>query len=351
MPDGRSFYGATYFEPEPFRELLLEMADAWETRRDEILDGADNVARAVDEVTTARGGGLEVGERLVARTAGQIMEGFDSEFGGFSPAPKFPSEPQLLFLLDRAIRQEEEHIVAALEKTLTAMAFGGIYDQLGGGFHRYSTDERWLVPHFEKMLYNQANLVRVYLKAYELTRHDLYSRIARQTLDFVLRELTSPDGAFYSSIDADSEDREGAFFVWTRNEIDTVLAPDDARLAIDLFGISVDGNFEGKNVLHVARPPDVLSSDYGLTLPAFLIRSDRIRQQLLEARVRRIPPLRDEKIITAWNGMMITALTDAARVLGREEYLEDARRAAEYLWARGRTRDGPSLLCWTTMRS
>ena len=230
------------------------------------------------------------------------------------------------------------------------MARGGIYDQVGGGFHRYSTDDQWLVPHFEKMLYNQAHLARAYLEAWQLTGDELHLRVATQTLDYVLQDMTAPGsregGGFYSATDADSEGHEGLFFVWTPDELRAALPKEDADLAIRVFGVTESGNFEGRNILHWPRTVSETASDLGMPIGDVLGAVDRIRERLYEVREERQHPLRDEKIVTAWNGMMITTLARAAGALDTadprrsERYLSAAQQAAEFVWSKSRRDDG-----------
>ncbi len=338
--DGKPFFGGTYLPRAAFLDLLTKASAAWEQQRPQLAAQAERVAAAVAEATAAAGAATEVGAELVSAGVEQSLSRHDDRLGGFSPAPKFPHEPQLLFLLEQVLRTGESRALAAVETSLDHMARGGIYDQVGGGFHRYSTDSHWLVPHFEKMLYNQAHLARAYLEASRLTGNPLFERVARQTLDYVLRDMTSPEGAFYSATDADSEGREGEFFVWTPEELREVLSEADAELAIRVFGVTEGGNFEGKNILNLPQPlPDVAGAiDRPLT--ELLQRLDRIRQRLYEVREDRPHPLRDDKIVTAWNGMMITTLARAGEVLGEERYLAAARRAAAFLWKHNRQTDG-----------
>lgn len=343
-PDGEPFFGGTYYPRDVFLNILSQVAQAWRDQRPQVVAQAGRLAAAVKDVTAAAGEAAELGEEVFATAVRQSLARHDPRLGGFSPAPKFPHEPELLFLLDRVLRTGDTKALAAVETTLDHMARGGIYDQVGGGFHRYSTDARWLVPHFEKMLYNQAHLSRAYLEAYRITGNRFYERVARQTLDYVLRDMTSPQGAFYSATDADSEGVEGEFFVWTPGEIREVLptAPSggDAELAIELFGVTDSGNFEGKNILHLPQPLPAFAEAKDLDLDELLTRVDRIRQRLYEAREKRIHPLRDDKIVTGWNGMMITSLARAAEVLEEERYRAAAKRAADFLWKTNRRSDG-----------
>ncbi|MFQ5527440.1 MAG: DUF255 domain-containing protein [Thermoanaerobaculia bacterium] len=338
--EGRPFFGGTYYPEATFVDLLQQVAAAWRDRRPQLLEQAEKLAEAVGRATAAAGETVEVGTNLIDIAVERSLARHDSRLGGFSGAPKFPHEAKLLFLLDRALRLDDERVLAAVETSLDHMARGGIYDQIGGGFHRYSTDAEWLVPHFEKMLYNQAHLGRAYLEAAALTGDPSFERVARQTLDYVLRDMTSPAGAFYSATDADSEEREGEFFVWTPAEIRAVLVPADAELALRVFGITEEGNFEGKNIPHLPKPLPAVASELGLPLGELFDRVDRIRQQLYEVRETREHPLRDEKTVTAWNAMMASTLARAGGILGEDRYLEAAMRATDFLWWHNRRPDG-----------
>ncbi|WP_022947813.1 DUF255 domain-containing protein [Methylohalobius crimeensis] len=330
---GKLFFGGTYFPPEAFRQLLQRIAHAWRKQRAEIEAQADSVTEAVERMHLTGGGGSVDGE-----SAGQavqaILEHFDPRHGGFGEAPKFPNEPWLFLLVDESWRSYDSEVLTGLTRSLDAMARGGIYDQIGGGFHRYSVDAAWHVPHFEKMLYNQAQLSRTYTQAYCLTGNRWFAHVARQTYDYVLGEMTTPEGGFYSATDADSEGEEGKFFVWTPDQIRAVLPAEDAELAIQLFGVTEAGNFEGRNVLHLPEPLDEFARRQGVALDVLWERWEHIRRKLYQVRSERVPPLRDDKVVTAWNGMMICALAEAGRLLNESRYLEGAERAAEFLWNR-----------------
>ncbi len=339
-PEAQPFFGGTYYPPQQFTALLERVREGWANQRDQIRQQAVRVADAVKEVIAARGQAAAVGQEAVQRAVGELLARHDSRRGGFGGAPKFPHEPELLFLLERSLRTGDGAALAAAEKSLDAMARGGIYDQVGGGVHRYSTDSEWLVPHFEKMLYNQAHLSRAYLAAYRLTGKPFYARVARQTLDYVLREMTSPEGGFYSATDADSAGVEGEFFVWTAEELREVLPDEEAALAIDLWGVSETGNFEGKSILHLPRSLDAFAADRKLELEDLFERVDRVRDTLWRLRERREHPLRDDKVVTAWNGMMFTSLAEGADILDEDRYLKAAVKVADFLWRTNRRAEG-----------
>jgi len=337
-PDGAPFYGGTYFPPAPrggmpsFQQLLLTLADAYENRREEVLQSADSVRDYLQATTGAAMPKAEAsGANLLDAAASSLLNQHDDRFGGFGGAPKFPQAMNLEVLLRHHRRTGDRGALAAVETTLRRMADGGIYDHLGGGFARYSVDAYWLVPHFEKMLYDNALLSRLYLEAHQATGDPFYRRIAEETLDYVLRDMTSPEGGFYSAEDADSEGEEGKFYVWTPKEMEGVLDPDDARLALRFWDVTEGGNFEGSNILNVPRPPEVVADEFGLSPEGLWDRIVGIREKLLAFRGERVRPGRDEKVLAAWNGLMLRAFALAARVTGRGDYREAARRNATFM--------------------
>jgi uncharacterized protein YyaL (SSP411 family) len=336
-PDGAPFYGGTYFPPAPrgglpsFQQVLLSLADAYTSRRDEVLRSAESVREYLEASTGAAMPKATVGLELLDGAAGSLLSQLDRRFGGFGGAPKFPQAMNLEVLLRHYHRTGELGALSGVEDTLRAMANGGIYDQLGGGFARYSVDEYWLVPHFEKMLYDNALLSRLYLEAYQATGDAFYRRIAEETLDYVLRDMTSPEGGFYSAEDADSEGEEGKFYVWTPDEIEGALGPEDAKLAMRFWDVTERGNFEGKNILYVPRPPEAVAAEFGLSPEELWDRIVEIRAQLFAEREKRVRPGRDEKVLSAWNGLMLRSFALATRVLGREDYREAAEKNAAFL--------------------
>ena len=351
LPDRRPFFGATYFPPQQFVNLMQQVDAAWRERRDDLERSAAHITDLVQRITSARGTAKNLGRTVIGQATEGLIASTDRVYGGFGGAPKFPNETNLLLLLEEALRTGDRRPLDAALITLRAMARGGIYDQVGGGFHRYSVDGRWLVPHFEKMLYNQAHLLRAYALAYRLTGDPLLARVARETADYVLRDMTSPDGAFYSATDADSEAAdgesvEGEFFVWTKAQLRDALEPADADLTIRLFGVTDEGNFEHRNILFLDRPLDESAGDLGLSLNDLLGRLDHVRERLYQVREERLHPLRDDKILTSWNGMMIRALAEAADALGEPAYAEAAARSAEFLWRHGRREDGGLWRVW-----
>ncbi len=338
--EGKMFFGGTYYPQAQFLMLLKRAVQAWNEDREGIYMQADKIAVAVQgHLDQAQAAGTLAGNAPEV-AAQQLLQRHDAMHGGFSPAPKFPNEANYLFLMDLALRDANQELVNLVRFDLQSMARGGIYDQVGGGFHRYSTDNDWLVPHFEKMLYNQAQLARVYLDAGKLTGDAKFTRVAQQVLDYVLRDMTAPDGSFYSATDADSVGGEGLFFLWTQQQVKAVLSKQDADLAIRLFNISENGNFEGSNIPHLSAWAEEMAAKEGIPADSFLQKVDQIRQQLYTAREQRVHPGRDEKIITAWNGMLIMALAQAGQLPGGERYVKAALKAGEFLWKNHRNNEG-----------
>jgi uncharacterized protein YyaL (SSP411 family) len=328
-PEGVPFYGGTYFPPDDsrgmpsFRMVMEAVVDAFESKRGEIAERAPQMrARlaAIGQVEPADSPQAAMLDEAIER----LLMAADRARGGFGGAPKFPPASAIELLLARGETEVPE-------LTLDAMLAGGIYDQVGGGFARYSVDAAWQVPHFEKMLYDNALLARAYLHGWQVLGHERYRRICEQTLDWALREMRGPEGGFYSALDADSEGEEGRFYVWTPEEIRAVLG-DDADSVLAYYGVSEAGNFEGRNILHLAGADAVAPE--GL---------DVMRRQLYEARAKRVWPGLDDKRLTAWNALMISGLAEAGAVLGREDYLEAARDCAEFVWREMRDDEGALL--------
>ena len=350
-PEGVPFYGGTYYPPEPrhgmpsFRQVLAAVADAYRTRRAEVARTGDQLTGAITRGTTAPQDTISSegsrGRRLIEHAVGAAGRGFDLAHGGFGGAPKFPQPVFLDYLLRTG--GPESHGVSMALHTLTRMAAGGIRDHAGGGFHRYSVDARWLVPHFEKMLYDNALIAGALVRGHLLGARHL-GPVAEETLDYVLEDLTSPDGVFYSARDADSEaedgtHEEGAFYLWTPAEIGQLLGPGAARLFSRVFDVSDVGNFEGRNILHLPHELDPVARQEGMSqaeLGAFLV--DALAT-LKDHRATRPEPLRDEKVLTSWNGLAIRALAEAGPALGRDDYTRAAERAAAFLLGTMR-RDG-----------
>lgn len=328
LPDGRPFFGGTYFPAATFMELLNKITDAWANKKEELTNSAASVDSAIRKILDDSREPEPLEAQVLHNCIETLLKREDKQFGGLAGAPKFPQEPLLLFMLDQAIRGRSSSALDFVDRALHGMAEGGIYDQVGGGFHRYSVDQYWLVPHFEKMLYNQSQLGLVYLQAWAVTGKPFYRRIVEQTLDYVLRDMQDSSGGFYSATDADSEGEEGTFFLWTREQLEEVLEPQEVVLAVELFGITDDGNFEGSNIPNLQAP---LAESIASSQADLLQQLDRILGKLYEARELRIHPLRDDKLIAGWNAAMIHTLAQAAWQLSRDDWLAAAIRAADTL--------------------
>jgi uncharacterized protein YyaL (SSP411 family) len=342
-PDGHPFYGGTYFPPTPrygmpaFTDMLLAVADAWQNRRQDAIESGKRLVAAIERQSAMRGDAKR--EALKRETLefafGNLLKRFDHLHGGWGDAPKFPQPMALEFLLRYHRATDDPQARHMVFLTLEAMARGGMYDQLGGGFHRYSVDDHWLVPHFEKMLYDNALLARVYLHAWQVTGESFYRTITEEILDYVVREMTDPAGGFYSTQDADSEGEEGKFFVWTAQEIRDVLG-DEADKFMAAYGVTRHGNFEGKNILEFVGDMD--------QRPALA----EARRKLFKVREKRVHPGRDDKVLTSWNGLMLAAFAEAARALDRDDYREVAERNAGFVLRELRR---PSGRLWHTWKA
>jgi len=330
-PDGVPFYGGTYFPPDEgrgmpsFRMVMEAVLDAFEHRRDELRERASETRSRLGAIGAIEPSTEAPGAELLKIAIATMREAADLERGGFGGAPKFPPASVLELLLAQGVNE-------SVERTLDAMMAGGIYDQIGGGFARYSVDANWLVPHFEKMLYDNALLARAYLHGWQALDHERYRRVCEQTLDWALREMRGPEGGFYSALDADSEGEEGRFYVWTPDEIDAVLG-DSAEAVAAFYGVSEAGNFEGRNVLHLAGGAAAPEPE-GFAAA---------RQALYEARARRVRPGLDDKRLASWNALVLAALAEAGAALGREDYLDAARGCAEFVLRDLRDGDGHLL--------
>jgi uncharacterized protein len=346
-PDLEPFYAGTYYPPRDhfgrpaFGRLLLALAEAWRDRKGELTKTAGQVAeylRQSEQLPSAGDAELSV-EPLTsfARVARHIQDPNDGGFGG---APKFPHALELRLLLRVAKRTGENDLIEIVRHTLDHMARGGIFDHLAGGFHRYSTDAQWLVPHFEKMLYDNALLSAAYLDAFQATGEPFYREVTERILDYVVSEMTDPAGPFYATQDADSEGEEGKFYVWTKSEIESVLSPDLSELFCSVYGVTAEGNWEGHTILCRSKSDEQDARLHSVTVGELRAKIADAHSQLLQVRERRVKPARDEKIITAWNGWMIASFARAGAVLDRPDYVTVAVRAAEYLLAHLRGADG-----------
>ncbi len=342
-PDLRPFFGGTYFPPlerygmPSFPRVLDSLATAWRERREEILESADEFEQGL---THLMGYGLDAAPsqlqtRDITRAGELLVQDIDRVNGGFGAAPKFPNPMNLALVLRAHRRGKDQELLELTLLTLDRMAERGLYDHLGGGFHRYSVDAQWAVPHFEKMLYDNALLLHLYAEAYQLSKRPLYARVVVETVGWLKREMTSPEGGFYSTQDADSEGVEGKFFAWTPAQVKDVLGEDDGELLCQHFGVDESGNFEhGQTVLHIALTAAHLAARTGSSEADVQRRLDEGKRRLFEAREKRVHPGRDDKLLAGWNGLMIRALAHAGRVFDRPDWLALARGAADFVLSR-----------------
>ncbi len=340
-PQGEPFYGGTYFPPTrhynmpSFQEVLGAVARAWVQDREEMQRSSSQIARHIQETAQASGSSQEIQAASPDQAAMGLAQAYDWTHGGWGRAPKFPQPMAIEFLLRRAAggpgRTSDKFGLEIAVHALRAMAKGGMYDVVGGGFARYSTDDRWLVPHFEKMLYDNAQLAPAYLHAYLLAGEIPFRQVCEETLDFVLREMAHPSGGFYSSLDADSQGEEGKFYLWSLDEIRRTLATEDLDFFLAAYPVTEEGNFEGRNVLQRGLNNDELAGRFGMPVEEARLRLKRIHGRLLQARGERVRPGTDDKVLTAWNALMLSAFAEAARYLRRPDYLEAARKNARFL--------------------
>jgi len=352
-PQLKPFYGGTYWPPSPrggmpgFDQVLVAVADAWKNRREQVSEQADSLTEHLAAVAAGPAEAGTLRPPLVQQAGSALLRSFDPAEGGFGSAPKFPHPMDLRLLLRVWQRSRDGDTLHAARHTLNKMAAGGIYDQLGGGFHRYSTDERWLVPHFEKMLYDNALLVPCYLEMYLISGEPEDAHIARDTCDYVLREMTDAAGGFYSTQDADSEGEEGKFFVWTPDEITALLGPKAGLAFCRYYGVTPEGNFEhATSILHRTQSLAECAKLLGREPAEVEVELAASRTKLLEQREGRIHPGLDDKVLVAWNGLMIDALAQAATVLDEPRYLAAAQKSARFILSQMRREDGRLLHTW-----
>ena len=350
-PDGKPFYAGTYFPDEPrhgmpsFRQILTGVTQAWQRDRENVDGSASEVAERLQALSSV---GFEQ-QPLDSDTLRDALRGLDQQFdatwGGFGEAPKFPQPMTIELLLREFLRSKDEHALEMAETTLQKMAEGGMWDQIGGGFARYSVDHRWLVPHFEKMLYDNAQLARVYLHAWQVTGNDFYRRITEETLDYVLLEMRHENGGFYSSQDADSEGVEGKFYVWSAGEIRDALG-EDADVFMQIYGVSDEGNWEGQNILNLRVDPKRLAAQLGTDAGSLCARLAAARTGLYGLRSQRVWPGLDDKVLTSWNGLMLAAFAEAGQALRRPDYIEAAISNADFLHRTMRRDSGRLFRTW-----
>src|SRR6185369_4194860 len=333
-PEGVPFYGGTYFPPQDrynmpgFPRVLISVAEAYRDRQNDIAETGRSLLNELKRLSEPTGSDHPVEQELLDAAYTGMVKSYDSINGGFGGAPKFPPAMALEFLLRTYVRTRNEDALDMVQHTTEKMARGGIYDQLGGGFHRYSTDSKWLVPHFEKMLYDNALLSRVYLHYFQVSQDELARETTKGILDYVIREMTNDEGGFYSTQDADSEGREGKFFVWDIAEIKSVLGAKEANFFCAAYDITDSGNFEGENIPNIKHSLKVVAEKAGVTLDELNASLSQSKRKLFEVREQRIKPDRDEKVITAWNGLMLASFAEAGVVLHRPDYLDIARKNA-----------------------
>lgn len=339
-PEGKPFYAATYFPPTQFHQLIKEVSQSWSSQEGELRSTGHAVLEAIQKITSNKQLSKQPIGEMSKRSAHEWVKIADEMQGGFGVAPKFPNEPALLFLLQHSVKERDTLLLGHIKDTLNAMQQGGIFDQIGGGFHRYTIDPNWRIPHFEKMLYNQAQMTQIYLEGYQITGDPFYRRTAKMTLNYLRKEMRAGNGLFYSATDADSEGKEGEYFLWDETELATILSPEELTIALELYGFNEGTNFDGKNILYLPKaiPEYVVENRYPIS--SFVKTLKSINRKLLNARNIRIPPHKDDKVITAWNSMVIRSLLEAYLILGDEKYLNDASYSAEALWKKHYRPDG-----------
>ncbi|MBI2104381.1 MAG: thioredoxin domain-containing protein [Candidatus Omnitrophica bacterium] len=338
--DGKPFWGGTYFPAEDrwgrpgLKSILRSISEAWRTKRADILSSSQQLTRAIQE-SARTGSSTQLTTGVLEQATGQLAQQFDATYGGFGSAPKFPRSHTSSFLLRAWTRTKDPQTLAMVETTLDAMARGGMHDHVGGGFHRYSTDRTWLVPHFEKMLYDQALLARTYLEAHQVTGEARYAEVARDIFTYVLRDMRDATGAFHSAEDAGEVGKEGEYYVWTPQEIDTALSPEEAALVKRFYGVTPGGNFEnGTTILSISTPLDAFATQQQRPVDEVRRQLEAARAKLLAVRSQRTRPHRDDKVLTDWNGLLIGSLAYGARALNEPRYAQAAREAATFLLER-----------------
>jgi uncharacterized protein YyaL (SSP411 family) len=350
-PDGKPFYGGTYFPPvdrhgmPAFPRVLTAVARAYRERPDEVERSVEQILTGIERIERTQPCGGALDPALPRQAAEALLRHVDQRHGGLGGAPKFPHASAFQLFLRQYRATGARHFLDAALLTAERMAHGGMYDQVGGGFHRYSVDAEWLVPHFEKMLYDNAQLPRLYLEAFQVTGDASLRRTAEETLDYLLRDMRAPEGAFYSATDADSEGEEGKYFVWTPDEVAREVDAADVDLVCRYWDISPGGNFEGQSIAHVTVSIEQVAQMFGRTPEEAWTSIGRARDRLLAARARRVPPLRDEKILTAWNGLAIGTFAEAGRVLRAPRFVAAAEAATQFVWTKMRA-NGKLLHVW-----
>jgi uncharacterized protein len=339
-PDRKPFYGGTYFPPEDrqgmpgFPRVLTGVAQAYRERPQDVEKSVAEILTALRRMSESEETGKSFSETVIADSADKISRAYDAENGGLGQAPKFPNAGVYEVFLRAHLNTGKQHALEMAVHTLTKMAQGGIYDHLGGGFHRYSVDAKWLVPHFEKMLYDNAQLLRIYAHAYAVTKTPLFKTVVQETADYLLREMLYPEGGFYSTQDADSEGEEGRFFVWTADEVNALAGAADGEIFCRMYDVGEPGNFEGKSILHPILTVDQASKFFRREPRDIETLVARVKQKLFVQREKRVKPFRDEKVIAAWNGLALSGLAEAAKITANPAYADAAKRTVEFLFRR-----------------
>ncbi|MBF89456.1 MAG: thioredoxin domain-containing protein [Candidatus Marinimicrobia bacterium] len=355
-PDKRPFFAGTYFPKESrfqrigMLDLIPKLGKMWDEDREKILESANEVVSHLQN-SFSPSGTEELNEDIFNSAFSQFLQRFDNENGGFDSRMKFPMAHNLSFLLRYHKRTNDPDALMMVEKTLEAMRKGGIYDQIGFGFHRYSTDREWLLPHFEKMLYDQAMNAIAYLETFQVTKKEIYQTTAREIFSYVLRDMTSPEGGFYSAEDADSDGEEGKFYVWTTKEINEILGNDDGNLFTEIYNFNENGNFKeeltgqftGNNIPHISRTIEEIAQSKGIDERKLTLKLNELRKKLFQKRKDRIHPLKDDKILTDWNGLMIVALAKGAQILDDSTYALSAKKAADFVISKLKEKNGRLL--------
>jgi uncharacterized protein len=347
-PERKPFYGGTYFPPEDrqgmpgFPRVLMGVAQAYREKPQDVEKSVGQILSALERMSQSQESKVAFSLEAIAESAEQISRAYDSDHGGLGRAPKFPNAGVYELFLRHYDQSKNQRFLEMVTHTLTKMAQGGIYDHLGGGFHRYSVDEKWLVPHFEKMLYDNAQLVRIYAQLYCVTRDELFKNVTEETLDYLLREMLHSEGGFYSTQDADSEGEEGKFFIWSPQEVNQILGEEAGEIFSRIYDVSDFGNFEGRNILHPILTLEQASKLFKKDPKAIAVLISDSKKKLFQEREKRIKPFRDEKIITSWNGLMLSGLAEAIKISPRQSYLDTANRTLQFFFSK-MFRDGHLL--------
>ncbi len=352
-PDKKPFYAGTYFPKESsytrigIKDLLLKISEMWKKDRKSLLNRSEKVMEHLTDYVKAKAGNEQLQKEVLDHAYEELKDRFDRYYGGFGNRPKFPSPHNFIFLLRYWKRTGKENALSMVEHSLKNMRLGGIFDQIGFGFHRYSTDERWFLPHFEKMLYDQAMLSMAYIETFQATRNPFYKKVAEEIFEYVLRDMTDDKGGFYSAEDADSEGEEGKFYVWSYKEIKEIL-DDDADLFIKIFNITEEGTYReeatgkltGTNIPYMKKTLNEIAEDLGISFDELKQKVEKMRKKLFQIREKRVHPLKDDKILTDWNGLMIAALSKGAQAFNEKKYAEFAKKSAEFILSTMKMEDG-----------